>query len=47
MKKLGFGLMRLPMKDNEIDVEQCKVMVDKFLEKGFNYYGAIFSLIGL
>ena len=28
IKKLGFGLMRLPKKGEEIDVEQVKVMVD-------------------
>ena len=26
IKKLGFGLMRLPQKDNVIDVEQVKTM---------------------
>ena len=29
--KLGFGLMRLPMLGEEVDVEQTKQMVDKFL----------------
>lgn len=41
-KKLGFGLMRLPLTDpNEagsIDVEQTKQMVDSFLEQGFTYF---------
>ena len=36
-KKLGFGLMRLPLldADNEtsIDIEETKKMVDTFLEK--------------
>lgn len=32
IKKLGFGLMRLPQKEGKIDIEQTKVMVDKFLE---------------
>jgi len=31
IKKLGFGLMRLPQKDGVIDVEQVKVMVDKYI----------------
>ena len=36
IKKLGFGLMRLPQKsEGVIDVEQTKVMVDKFMEAGF------------
>ena len=37
MKKLGFGLMRLPLlepsKATSVDMEQLKVMVDKFIEK--------------
>ena len=37
-KKLGFGFMRLPMQDRKIDHEQVKVMVDKFIENGFNYF---------
>lgn len=28
IKKLGFGLMRLPMKGDVIDPEQTKAMVD-------------------
>lgn len=38
MKKLGFGLMRLPKINNEIDIEQVKNMVDSFFESGFNYF---------
>ena len=38
MPKLGFGYMRLPMKDGEIDVEQCCAMTDLFLERGFKYF---------
>ena len=42
MKKLGFGLMRLPLTDRSnqaaVDVEQVKRMVDLFLEKGFTYF---------
>ena len=47
IKKLGFGLMRLPRKNKdgqasdaaeEIDVEQVKEMVDMFLEAGFTYF---------
>ena len=41
-KKLGFGLMRLPLldatDDKTIDVEQVKTMVDMFLKKGFTYF---------
>ena len=42
MKKLGFGLMRLPQNDPanaaNVDVEQVKKMVDLFIEKGFTYF---------
>lgn len=38
-KKLGFGCMRLPMKDNgEVDYEETNKMVDYYLEQGFNYF---------
>ena len=42
MKKLGFGLMRLPLMDPNndaaVDVEQVKEMVDRFMAKGFTYF---------
>ena len=42
MKKLGFGLMRMPLLDKanpaDVDVEQVKAMIDRFLEKGFTYF---------
>ena len=41
-KKLGFGLMRLPLLDPDddasVDVEQVKEMVDLFMSKGFTYF---------
>ncbi|WP_156922963.1 aldo/keto reductase [Eubacterium xylanophilum] len=37
MPKLGFGLMRLPEKDGEVDIQQVSQMVDKYLEAGLNY----------
>ena len=37
-KNFGFGCMRLPMKDGQVDnAEMCK-MVDTFMEAGFNYF---------
>lgn len=41
--KLGFGLMRLPMKDNAIDLEQTKEMVDRFMEAGFCYFDTAYG----
>ncbi len=38
IKKLGFGLMRLPMIGDEIDIEQTKAMVDEFMANGFTYF---------
>lgn len=41
-KKLGFGLMRLPLldgnDDTSIDIEQMKEMVDTFIDRGFTYF---------
>ena len=42
MKKLAFGLMRLPQLDENdgtsIDIERVKGMADAFMEAGFNYF---------
>ena len=42
MKKLGFGLMRLPLLDNDdkasVDINQVIPMVDLFMERGFTYF---------
>ena len=37
-KKLGFGCMRLPLKDKAIDHAAFSEMVDYFIENGFNYF---------
>ena len=37
-KNFGFGCMRLPMKDGEVDIGQFSQMVDEFLDAGFNYF---------
>ena len=39
IKKLGFGLMRLPKDGEKSDVEQVKEMVDRFLAAGFTCRG--------
>ena len=42
MKKLGFGMMRLPMPDakvqDKVDMPQVCSMVDTFMERGFTYF---------
>ncbi len=35
---LGFGCMRLPMVDNEINKEEFNCMIDTFIDAGFNYF---------
>lgn len=37
-KNFGFGCMRLPMIDGEVDYVETKKMVDTFLDAGFNYF---------
>lgn len=50
MKKLGFGLMRLPMigtgEQAVIDIEQTKQMVDTFIERGFTYFDTAWMYCG-
>lgn len=49
-KKLGFGLMRLPLLDAEdpskIDLEQTCQMVDAFMERGFTYFDTAWMYCG-
>ena len=45
--KLGFGLMRLPkLEDGSIDVEQVKVMADKFIAAGGKYFDSAYLYDG-
>ncbi len=52
IKKLGFGLMRLPRvgggsdPNDVIDIEQTKAMVDRFLEEGFTYFDTAWAYPG-
>lgn len=46
IKKLGFGLMRLPQKDGAIDIEQTKTMVDMFMDAGFTYFDTAWAYAG-
>ena len=49
-KKLGFGLMRLPLLDENdgasIDIELTKKMVDAFIENGFTYFDTAWMYCG-
>ena len=50
VKKLGFGLMRLPLTDpdneSSIDIKLMKQMVDVFLERGFTYFDTAWMYCG-
>lgn len=37
-KNFGFGCMRLPMNNGEVDYTEFSKMVDYFIENGFNYF---------
>ena len=46
MVQLGFGMMRLPLKDENdqtsIDIEQVNKMVDAYMDAGFNHFDTAF-----
>ncbi len=50
MKKLGFGLMRLPLVNaddqSSIDLEKMKQMVDLYMERGFTYFDTAYPYHG-
>lgn len=50
MKKLGFGMMRLPLTDpkaqDSVDLSQVCAMVDAFLERGYTYFDTAFMYHG-
>ena len=46
MPKLGFGLMRLPEKDGELDLEQLCKMVDAYMTSGMNYFDTAYMYCG-
>ncbi len=46
IKKLGFGLMRLPKKGDVIDVDEVSAMVDLFLSRGFTYFDTAWAYPG-
>lgn len=46
IKKLGFGLMRLPKTGDVIDIEQTKKMVDLYMDAGFTYFDTAWAYAG-
>lgn len=49
-KKLGFGLMRLPLADpadaTKVDYDTLCKMTDRYMEAGFNYFDTAFPYHG-
>lgn len=45
-KNFGFGCMRLPMANGEVDREETCKMVDAFLDAGFNYFDTAHGYLG-
>ncbi len=45
-KNFGFGCMRLPMRDGEVNTEEFSRMVDTFLDNGFNYFDTAHGYLG-
>jgi hypothetical protein len=45
-KNFGFGCMRLPMVDGEVNMEETAKMIDEFIAKGFNYFDTAHGYIG-
>lgn len=43
MKQLGFGTMRLPTVNGEVDVKECEKLFDRFLEGGFTYFDTAYG----
>ena len=46
IRKLGFGLMRLPEKNGVIDIPRLKEMVDCFMAAGFTYFDTAYGYHG-
>lgn len=48
-KKLGFGMMRLPLlpgSDQEVDLDLVCKMVDRYLERGFRWFDTAYFYLG-
>ena len=45
-KKLGFGCMRLPMKNGDVDYDEFNKMIDYYIDQGFNYFDTAHGYLG-
>ena len=46
ISRLGFGCMRLPMKDGQVDKEEFSRMADDFITSGLNYFDTAHGYLG-
>ncbi len=46
MPKLGFGLMRLPEQNGQIDLDHVCRMVDAYMQAGLNYFDTAYVYHG-
>jgi len=44
--KFGFGCMRLPMKNDEVDYDEFNQMIDLYMQEGFNYFDTAHGYLG-
>lgn len=45
-KIFGFGCMRLPMKNEEVDYDEFNKMIDYYMYQGFNYFDTAHGYLG-
>lgn len=45
-KKLGFGCMRLPMKNGKVDYDEFNKMIDYYMDNGFHYFDTAHGYLG-
>ena len=45
-KNFGFGCMRLPMVNGDVDIQEFNKMVDAFIGAGFNYFDTAHGYLG-
>ena len=46
MPKLGFGLMRLPEKDGQVDIDRVSAMVDEYMKMDKRYFDTAYVYHG-
>ena len=44
--KFGFGCMRLPMKNDEVDYDEFNQMIDLYMQEGLDYFDTAHGNLG-